>query len=78
MSARQALQAAGVNSAAALGVGPRIGRVAPGAVADLVIVGGDPLARIEDALNVVAVLRNGRFYSLSGLIDRAEIAKTVE
>jgi imidazolonepropionase-like amidohydrolase len=74
----QALRAAGVNAAAALGVDPTLGRAATGAAADLVFVDGDPLDDISDALNVVAVVRNGRFFSVAGLIDRAQSAKTVE
>ena len=74
----QALRAAGVNAAAELGVDPTLGRVATGAVADLVFVDGDPLTDITKALNVVAVVRNGRFFSVAGLIDRAANAETVE
>lgn len=67
----QALRAAGVNAAAALGVDPALGRIAVGAAADLVLIDGDPLRDITDLANVVAVVRNGRFYSVAGLIDRA-------
>ena len=74
----QALRAAGINAAEALGLGLRIGRIAPGAAADLVIVDGDPLATVEDAIRVVAVIRNGRFFSAIGLIELAERAATVE
>lgn len=74
----QALKAAGVNAAAALGLGLEVGRIAVGAAADLVIVDGDPLADIEAALNIVAIVRNGRFYSVSGLIDRATPTAIVE
>ncbi len=74
----QALRAAGVNAAAALGVDPALGRIATGAVADLVFVDGDPLDRVDDALNVVAIVRNGRFFSIAGLIERAEAARNVE
>ena len=73
-----ALRAAGVTAAAALGIGDGVGALTPGGVADLVIVDGDPLAAIEDAQKIVAVVANGRFYSLSGLIDRAEAAANVE
>ena len=78
LTAEQALRSAGVNAAAALGVDPYLGRVASGAVADLVLVDGDPLANLEDALNVIAVVRNGRFFSVAGLIDRSRAADTVE
>ncbi len=74
----QALRAAGVNAAAALGVDPYLGRVAVGAAADLVLVDGDPLADIGAALDVVAVVRNGRFFSVASLLDRAAAAATVE
>ncbi len=74
----QALRAAGVNAAAALGLDPFVGRVAVGGVADLVFVDGDPLTQVADALNVVAVVRNGRFFSVAGLFERAVQAKSVE
>lgn len=70
----EALRAAGINAAGALGLGLKIGRVAPGAAADLVIVDGDPLAGVKDAVRVVAVVRNGRFFSAIGLIELAEQA----
>jgi hypothetical protein len=70
LSGEQALRAGGVNAAAALGLGIQAGRIARGSVADLVIVDGDPLADVSDALNVVGVVRNGRFFSTIGLIER--------
>ncbi len=78
LGAEQMLRAVGVNAAAALLADPYIGRIAPAAAADLVFVGGDPLNDVRDALNVVAVVRNGRFFSVSGLIDRAKAAEAVE
>ena len=74
----QILKSAGVNAATALRVGGQIGVIAPGALADLVLVSGDPLQRVADALNIVAVVRNGRFYSLGGLLERAEAGSDVE
>jgi cytosine/adenosine deaminase-related metal-dependent hydrolase len=75
LSPEQALKAAGVNAATTLGLGLRLGRIAPGADADLVLVDGDPLVNIADALKIVGIVRNGRFFSVSGLIERAERAK---
>ncbi len=66
----QVLWAVGRNAAAALGFENEIGRIAPGALADLVVVAGDPRANVADAVNIVAVVRNGRFYSVGGLLDR--------
>ena len=78
LSPLQTLRGMGVNAAGALLADPYIGRIAAGAAADLVFVDGDPLTEINDVLNVVAVVRNGRFYSVSGLIDRAKSAESVE
>ena len=78
LTPEQALRAAGVNAASALGLGLQLGRIAAGSFADLVIVDGDPLADIGDALNVVAVVRNGRFFSTIGLIDRLGVSSSVE
>lgn len=74
----QALRAAGANAAAALRVDPTLGRIAVGASADLVFVDGDPLANVLDALNIVAVVRNGRFFSVAGLIERFQTAESVD
>ena len=78
LSTEQAIRAAGVNAAAALGVDPFLGRVAPGSAADLLFVDGDPLANVADTLQVLAVIRNGRFFSVAGLIDRARAIGSVE
>ena len=72
------LRTAGINAAAALGLGLQLGRIAPGASADIVLVDGDPLADINAALNVVGVVRNGRFFSAIGLIERAQQPLFVE
>ena len=74
----QVLRSAGVNAAAALGAGYRLGRISNGAAADLVIVSGDPLADIADTLKIVGVVRNGRFFSYSGLMDKAPAPEDVE
>ena len=78
LTPEQALRAAGVNAASALGLGLQLGRIAVGSFADLVIVDGDPLADVDDTLNVVGVVRNGRFFSTIGLIDRIGPSGTVE
>lgn len=78
LSPEQTLRAVGVNAAAAMLADPYLGRIGIGAAADLVFVAGDPLIDLANALNVVAVVRNGRFYSVSGLVDRAKSAETVE
>lgn len=67
----QVLKAAGTNAARILGLGGQIGEISPGARADLVLVSGDPLNDVADLQNIVAVVRNGRFYSLVALLERA-------
>lgn len=69
LSGEQALRAAGTNIGRTLGLEQQIGRVVPGALADLVLVSGDPLMSIADALKIVAVVRNGRFFSLIRLLE---------
>ena len=69
------LRAAGINAAGALSASLQFGRVATTAHADLVFVDGDPLDDVGDALNVVAVVRNGRFFSVAGLLETAAAAR---
>ncbi len=78
LSGSQVLKTAGSNPAAMLGLDKQIGRIAEGALADLVLVSGDPLARVADTINIVAVVRNGRFYSLVSLLERATAGPHVE
>jgi len=78
LDGEQTLHAAGKNSAKILGLENQVGTITPGGLADLVLVRGDPLANIEDTLNIVAVVRNGRFFSLVSLLERAETGANVE
>lgn len=78
LSGDQVLRATSGNPASVLGLDEQIGRITDGALADMVLVSGDPLARIADALNIVAVVRNGRFYSLVSLLERATDTSHVE
>jgi len=66
----QVLKAAGRNAASLLGLAGEIGEISVGARADLVFVSGDPLASIHAARNIIAVVRNGHFYSMVNLLER--------
>ena len=66
------LKAAGPRAAELLGLSGIIGEISAGARADLVLVNGDPLQRIADLANVVAVIRNGRFYSAISLLEQVD------
>jgi imidazolonepropionase-like amidohydrolase len=57
-----ALSSAGAVSAASLGLGDKIGVVAPGFEADLVAVEGNPLEDITAVRRVVFVMRGGKIY----------------
>jgi imidazolonepropionase-like amidohydrolase len=59
MSPLQALQAATLGGAELLGLSDRIGRVAPGYLADLVAVEGNPLDDIRAVLRVRFVMKGG-------------------
>ncbi len=74
----QVLRASGINAARVFGFDLQIGRITPGALADLVVVAGDPLGDVADALKIVAIVRNGRFYSLVRLLEYAANSTSVE
>jgi imidazolonepropionase-like amidohydrolase len=60
MSPGQALRAATVTAAAVLRKDKDLGRIAPGYLADLVAVKGDPLADISVIEQPVVVVKDGR------------------
>lgn len=55
----QALHAGTIGGAAFLRTSPRIGRIAPGYEADLVLLARNPLVRIENSRSIVAVIADG-------------------
>src|SRR3954463_5188638 len=55
----EAIRIATLNGATYLGLGDRIGSIAPGKNADLVVVQGDPATRIADIENVEVVFKDG-------------------
>ena len=56
----QALTAATKNAAEMCGVGPELGTVEPGKLADLIVVNGNPLDNIENIRNLELVIKEGR------------------
>jgi imidazolonepropionase-like amidohydrolase len=66
MNPMDALRAATSAAAALLGLGHRIGSIEVGKEADLLVIDGDPLRRIDvllDATRRIAVMQGGRFVS---------------
>lgn len=49
-------------------LGEPLGTIAEGALADIVLVEGNPLLRIEDAANVDRVVKNGEVFSVQDLL----------
>lgn len=58
----EALRAATLNGAAYLGMDGDLGSLEVGKLADLVVIDGDPLSRIEDTEQVVRVMKGGVLY----------------
>lgn len=63
MTPLEAIRAATVNAAAALGQSGKVGAIKPGAWADLIAVDGDPLADVGELADVDAVVKGGRLVS---------------
>jgi imidazolonepropionase-like amidohydrolase len=55
----EALRAATSNGATYLGIDGDVGSLAPGRLADLVVVSGDPLADIHASTSIVGVMKGG-------------------
>jgi imidazolonepropionase-like amidohydrolase len=66
----QVMKMATLEAARALGIDHELGSIEPGKMADLVIVGGDPLRDISDAVQVRTVLQNGHSYTIEQLLDQ--------
>ncbi len=67
LSPLEALRAATLDAARALGVEGRLGVIEEGAFADLVVLDADPLLDIRNTQKIYAVIRNGE------LVDRARL-----
>ena len=62
-----ALRAATLNPAKLLHAIDSMGTVAPGKLADLVLLDADPLADITNTATIRAVIANGRYYDRAAL-----------
>jgi imidazolonepropionase-like amidohydrolase len=68
----EAVQIATLNGAKWLKIDDRVGTVAPGKQADLVVIQGNPAARISDVRNIKLVFKNGVGYDPEKLIKSVE------
>jgi imidazolonepropionase-like amidohydrolase len=65
----EAIHISTYNGAQYLGEADKVGTIAPGKQADLVVVKGDPSQKIEDIENVEIVFKNGIGYDSAKLIE---------
>ena len=65
----EAIQIATLNGATFLGLADRIGTIAPGKDADLIVVNGNPAARIADIEHVEVTFKDGVGYDSAKLIQ---------
>ena len=66
----QALRTATTENARALGMSADLGAVAPGRLADMVMLGGNPLAEIRALRNVKRVVKDGAGFNERGVMAR--------
>lgn len=67
MTAAEALDRATRRSALMLGIGDSVGTIERGKIADLVLLGGDPLRDIANTRRIEGVVLRGRYYARSEL-----------
>jgi len=67
-----ALKIATINGARALGVSDKLGTLEAGKLADLFVVGGNPVADIKNTRNVHLVMKSGMIYDPKALLAQAE------
>jgi enamidase len=65
----EAIKAATMNGANYLGIGNRTGTLAAGKQADLIVINGDPSARIADIRNVEIVFKRGLGFDPAKLVE---------
>ena len=65
----EAIRIATLNGATYLGLADRIGSIAPGKDADLVVIRGNPAANIGDIEQVETVFKDGVGYDTGKLLD---------
>jgi imidazolonepropionase-like amidohydrolase len=62
MQPHDALRVATIMGAEAVGLDRDLGSIEPGKLADLVILGGDPLQDLRQTNSIERVMKNGRLY----------------
>ena len=70
----EAIRAATINAAEALGAGTSLGQITVGSDADFFIVEGDPLRQIEDLQRIKLIVRGGEALNRDELLQQAKRA----
>ena len=71
LSPLQALRAASLTGAEALGKDDRLGTVEPGKFADMVVLDADPLEEIQNLKKIHLVVQDGKIYAPDALLQQA-------
>ena len=72
----EALHTYTLGAARCLGWDDHLGSIEPGKLADLVVIGGDPLKEIRDSEKVVYTMINGRIYDCETMNEIGNYSKT--
>ncbi len=67
-----ALKIATINGARAMGVSDKLGTIEAGKLADVFVIGGNPLTNITNTRNVHLVIKSGTIYDPKALLAQAE------
>ena len=70
LSEHDALRVATKLGAESIGLGNDLGSIAPGKLADLVVLEGNPLDDIRETTRIRHVMKNGRLYDAETLDER--------
>jgi imidazolonepropionase-like amidohydrolase len=77
ISPAAALKMATLDAARALGVDKTTGSITPGKVADLVVIDGDPVARIDDITHVVTTMKAGTVFTSAPLYESVGVRPAI-
>lgn len=69
MDNHDALRMATLMSADAIGLAGDIGSIEPGKIADLQVLGSNPLDDLENSIDIDFVMKNGRLYEAATLTE---------
>jgi imidazolonepropionase-like amidohydrolase len=68
LTPQQVLRSATINGAIAMGKESELGSIAPGKLADLVILDADPLATTANLSKIYRVIKNGQIFDPDELV----------